>query len=206
MRMLLPNASARVHRAAGRYAEARRDYELTRDLAVCCGATQWEHAAQTNVADVALIMGDFDGAIEIYREMARLLAPSRDKLFYMYTLASLATALLFKSETAAARERLTTAAPLIVRYDLGARYAATAALLAAQEGRIHAAARLLGYGESAFAAHELDAHDPADRRARELTLQWLASADLNEIGEWMAMAASLTVEDAYRLALAVVLD
>ena len=207
MRMLLPNASARVHRAAGRYADARRDYELTRDLAARCGATQWAHASQCNVADIALIMGDVDGAIAIYREMARRLAPSRDKLFYMYTLASLATALLFKSEPAAAREALTAAAPLIVRYDLGARYAATAALLAAQEGRIHAAAQLLGYGESAFAAHELDAHDPAERRARDLALQHLTgSADQSDIEEWMRMGSPLAVEDAYRIALAVTSD
>jgi hypothetical protein len=207
MQMLLPNARARVHRAAGRYAEARRDFELTRDLAASCGAIQWEHASQTNVADVALIMGDVDGAIAIYREVAHRLAPGRDKLFYMYALGSLATALLFKSQTAAARDELTTAAPLIVRYDLGARYAATAALLAAQEGRIQAAARLLGYGESTFAAHELDAHDPAERRARDLTLQRLAaSAYQNDVEEWMRSGALITTEDAYRLALAVASD
>jgi hypothetical protein len=203
MRMLLPNASARVHQAAGRFAEARRDYELTRDLAASCGATQFELASQENAVEIALILGDVDGAIDGLREVARRLAPSQDKLFYMYSLGSLATALLFKPDTAAAREALTTAAPLIVRFDLGARYAATAALLAAQEDRMQAAARLLGYGDAAFVAHDLDAYVPAELRARELTMQRLAAgADMKDIEGWKRSGASLTVEEAYRLALA----
>ncbi len=203
MQMLLPNASARVNRAAGRYVEARRDYALSREMAAKRGDTQWENAMQGNVADVALIMDDVDGAIAIYRELAERMAPLRDKLFYMYALASLATALLFKSEAAAAREALIMAAPLIVRYDLGARYAATAALLAAQEGRLPAAAQLLGYGDAAFDAHGVDAHDPAELRARDLTAQRLAaSATEAEINRWKREGASLTVEEAYRLAIA----
>jgi predicted ATPase/DNA-binding winged helix-turn-helix (wHTH) protein len=202
MRLLLPNASARAHRTAGRYAEARRDYELARDLAASCGAAQWCNAMQGNVADIALIMGDVDAAIESYRELAQRMAPLRDKLFYMYALASLATALLFKSQTAAARKALETAAPLIVRYDLGARYAATAALLAAQEGRIAAAAQLLGYGDAAFDAHGVDAPDPSELRARDLAVRCMAaSASQNDIELCKRMGASLAVEQAYGLAL-----
>ena len=203
MRMLLPNATARVHQAAGRFAEARRDYELTRDLAASCGATQFALASQENAVEIALMLGDVDGAIDGLRAVARRLAASRDQLFYMYSLGSLATALLFKPDTAAARAALTTAVPLIVRFDLGARYAATAALLAAQEERMQAAARLLGYGEAAFVAHDLEAYVPAELRARELTLQRLsASAIANDIGNWKSTGAKLTVEEAYRLALA----
>jgi hypothetical protein len=203
MRMALLNASSRVHETAGRYTEARRDYELLRDLAASCGATQWELSSQENAVEIALIVGEVDSAIDGLREVARRLAPSRDKLFYMYSLGSLATALLFKPDTAAAREALTMAAPLIVRFDLGFRYAATAALLAAQEGRLQAAARLLGYGEAAFVAHGLDAHRPTELRARELTLQRLsACANANDIENWKSTGATLTVEEAYRLALA----
>jgi hypothetical protein len=203
MRMILLNASSRVHETAGRYTEALRDYELMRDLGASCGATQWELASQENAVEIALILGDVDSAIDGLREVARRLAPRRDKLFYMYSLGSLATALLFKPDTAAAREALTTAAPLVVRFDLGFRYAATAALLAAQEGRLQVAARLLGYGDAAFVAHGLDAHRPTELRARDLTMQRLAaSADQNVIEEWKRSGASLTVEEAYRLALA----
>jgi predicted ATPase/DNA-binding winged helix-turn-helix (wHTH) protein len=203
MRMLLPNARARVHRAAGRFSEARRDYELTRNLAASCGATQWELAAQDNIADVALIMGDLDVAIASYRETVHRMAPGRDKQFYGFALASLATALLFKSEAAAARDALATAVPLIVRYDLGARYAATAALLAVKEERPTAAARLLGYGDAAFVAHDVDAHDPAELKARNLALEWLRSvATAGEIEQWMREGAQFSTEEAYGLALA----
>jgi hypothetical protein len=160
-------------------------------------------ASQENAVEIALILGDVDGAIDGLREVARRLAQGQDKLFYMYALGSLATALLFKADTAAAREALARAAPLIVRFDLGARYAATAALLAAQEDRMQAAARLLGYGDAAFVAHDLDAYLPAELRARELTMQRLsASARDSDIEEWKRRGASLTVEEAYRLALA----
>jgi hypothetical protein len=155
---------------------------------------------------MALIMGDADAALAIYRELARRLAPLRDKLFHMYALASQATALLFKSEISAARETLSMAAPLIVRYDLGSRYAA-AALLSAQEGRGSAAAQLLGYGKAAAAAHGIDADDPAEVRAREQTLQRLAAhLRPDEIEQWQRAGALLSVEDAYRLALADALD
>ena len=203
MRLLLPNASARVHQLAGRYAEARHDYELTRDLAASCGATQFELATQVNVAYLALIMGDYDAAIAIDREMADRMAPLRDKMFYMYALAELATALLFKTDAAAAREALTAARPLIVRYDVGANFAATAAFLAAQEGRWADAAQLLGFGAAAAAEHGIDADDPADVRAREQTLRRLAAQlQPDEIEQWQRAGASLSVEEAYRLALA----
>lgn len=144
-------------------------------------------------------------AILIYRELARRMRPLRDQLFYMYAVASLATAMLFESYSAGAREALTLAAPLIVGHDLGARYAATAALLAAQEGRLPAAARLLGYGDAAFAAHQLPSHDPAELRARKLALQRLAaSAEPGSVDQWQREGAALTVEEAYRLALAAV--
>ncbi len=202
MRLLLPNASARAHRLAGRYAEARCDYEVSRDLAASCGAFRWCNAMQANVADIALIMGAFDEAIESYRELAQRMAPLRDKLFYMFALGSLATALLFDSQPSAAREALEKAAPLIVRYDLGARYAATAALLAAQEGRMAAAAQLLGYGDAAFDAHGVDAPDPSELRARDLAVRCMAaSANQSDIEMCKRMGSSLAVEEAYRLAL-----
>jgi len=205
MRLLLPNASGTFHRAAGRYAEAIHFFELTRDLAASCGASQWELATQENLGDTALITGELDLAISTFHEVAKRLAPLRDKLFYMYALGSLATALLFKSDPVAAREVLAQAVPLIVRFDLGARYAATAALLAAHEGRWAVSAQVLGYGAAAAATHGFDADHPAEIRAREEALQLLgAHARPDEIEAWTRRGASLSVEEAYQLALAVV--
>ena len=134
MQLLLPNATATIHRGGGRFSEARRDYEVTRDLAARVGATRWELWAQCNVGDVALIMGDVDDAVAIYRRLEPRLALVRDKLLHLFAFAGLATALLLKADPTGAHEALNAAAPLIVFYDMGFRFAATAALLAARGG------------------------------------------------------------------------
>lgn len=203
MQLGLANASATVNRYAGRTAEARRDHETLRDLAVKCGFKRFELATLENLADMAMVRGDVDTAITMFRELAPQLAARPDKLFYMYCNGTLATALLFKSDTAAARVALAIAAPLIVRMDHGFRYAGTAALLAVQEGRAEVAARLLGYGEADFVAHGKDSHDPVEIKAHGLAVQWLGEvAEQRAIDEWMRLGASLTTEEAYRLALA----
>lgn len=92
---------------------------------------------------------------------------------------------------------------MIVRYDLGSRYASTAALLAVQEQRWPAAARLLGYGRAASRASGVDAEEPAELRTRELARQQLAAqATASQIGAWMDAGEGLQTEAAYTLALA----
>jgi hypothetical protein len=99
---------------------------------------------------------------------------------------------------------LAQAAPLIVRYGIGFRYAATAALLAAHEGRWKASAQLLGYGAAAAAAHGVDADRPTEVMARDHALQRLAAhAGPDEVEAWKRQGSSLSVEEAYRLALAI---
>jgi hypothetical protein len=203
MRMLLPSASAGFHFAAGRYADARHFYELTREIAAACGATRWELASQENAAESALIIGELDFAVAALREVADRLA-LHDKLFHLYAVGSLATALLFKADPVAARQALAHAAPLIVRYGLGFRYAATAALLAAHEERWEVSAQLLGYGAAAAAAHGVDADRPTEVMARDQALQRLAAhARPDEVEAWKRQGGSLSVEEAYRLALAI---
>lgn len=203
MRTLLPNATAQFHFGAGRYAEARRFFELTREIAAACGATRSELASQENAAESALVIGELDFAVAALRNVSDRLA-LHDKLFHLYAVGSLATALLFKAEPVAARQALARAAPLIVRYDLGFRYAATAALLAAHEGRWEAAAQLLGYGAAAAAAHGVDADRPTEVMAREHALQRLAAhARPDELEAWKHQGSFLSIEEAYRLALAV---
>lgn len=201
MRLLLPNASAQVHFAAGRYAEARHFFERTREIAAACGATRSELASQENAAEAALITGELDFAVDALRDVADRLA-RHDRFFSTYAVGTLASALLFKGDPAAARNALAQAAPLIVRYDLGFRYAATAALLAAHERRWEASAQLLGYGAAAAAAHGVDADRPTEVMARDQALQLLAShARPGEIEAWKHQGSSLPVEEAYRLAL-----
>jgi predicted ATPase/DNA-binding winged helix-turn-helix (wHTH) protein len=196
-------ASAFVHRGAMRLPEARRSYQKALDFAASCGAVSSEMGAQVNVADVALMMGDIDYAIQAYRDMSRRLASHHDRLFYIFALAGLSTALLFRQQVPAAREALTTAVPLILRYDLAFRYADSVALLCALEGRTETAARMLGYGEAAGRAHGEDQRDRNEATARNKVLERLAATENPaNVERWMREGALLTDAEAYRQALA----
>jgi hypothetical protein len=203
MRLLLPIVSAEFHFAAGRYADARHFFELTREIAAACGATRSELASQENAAESALLIGELDFAVAALRDVAPRLA-LHDKFFSTYAVGTLATALLFKADPASARQALAQAVPLIVRYGLGFRYAATAALLATHEQRWEAAAQLLGYGAAAAAAHGVGADRPTEVMARDQALQRLAAhARPDQIEAWKRQGGSLSVEEAYRLALSI---
>jgi predicted ATPase/DNA-binding winged helix-turn-helix (wHTH) protein len=202
LRMLPAYANAMVNESAGRFAEARRDYTRARDFAASCGATGDELAAQHNVADMALMMGDLDDAIDINRDVIQRVAPRRDRLFYMFTLTNLTTALLFKGDCAAVRETFALAVPLILHYGLGFGYACSAALLAVLEERTDAAARMLGYSDAAFIAHGADARDPKEMTARDMVIKRLAaSEDPVKVQQWMREGASLSDAEAYGQAL-----
>ncbi|MEK8053158.1 winged helix-turn-helix domain-containing protein [Ideonella sp. DXS22W] len=170
VRVQLLSASARLAMGAGRYDEALQLYGQARELLDGCGAVQWAGVLAWTMAGIAMTLDDLDFAVDTLRQTAdRLDAQPVRGIFLAFALGSLATALLLRGDTAAARAALARAAPLIVRYDLGFRYAATAAGLAAAEQRWFSAARLMGYGESARRASGVDAEEPAELRVRART-------------------------------------
>src|SRR5262249_31791655 len=91
---------------------------------------------------------------------------------------------------------------LIVRYGVAPRYAATAALLAAEERRWQDAAALLGYRTAMSASHPLMISEPIElralERAEELLLQ---NAPADAIEAWRNDGTKLTAEAAYGRAL-----
>lgn len=203
VRAQLLSASARLAMGACRYDEAMDLYGQARALLSVCGATQWEGVLAWTMGSIAITMGELDFAVDTLRDTAsRLDALPTRGIFLAFSLGSLATAHLFRSDAAAAREALARAAPLIVRYDLGSRYAATAACLAAQERRWPAVAMLLGYGQAASSVSGVDAEEPAELRARARAMQELAAnATAAQVAAWMAAGAALETEAAYALAL-----
>lgn len=200
----LLSASARLAMGAQRYAEATALYAQARALLAGCGAAQWEGVLAWTMAGIALTTGDVDAALPTLQRTAQRLAELPSKgIFLAFALGSLATAHLLRGETAAARQALAQAAALIVRYGLGSRYAATAAWLAAQEGRWPVVAQLLGYGRAAGLASGVDAEEPVELVARRCAVQRLAAqASAEAIDHWMRAGAVLGAEAAYRLALA----
>ena len=203
VRAQLLSASARLAMGACRYDEAMDLYGQARALLSVCGATQWESVLAWTMGSIAITTGELDFAIDTLRDTAsRLDALPTRGIFLAFALGSLATAHLFRSDAQAAREALTRAAPLIVRYDLGSRYAATAACLAAQEQRWSAVAMLLGYGQAASRVSGVDAEEPAELRARAHALQALAEqATAAQVAAWRVAGAALATEAAYALVL-----
>jgi predicted ATPase/DNA-binding winged helix-turn-helix (wHTH) protein len=187
MRVYLPIAAAMVNRSAGRIAEARREYERACDLAAELGEREMELTQRSNVGDVALIAGNFDEAIAIYRDIVGELA-RRNQLFHTLALGGLATALLMKDDIAAARDTLAMAVPLLVRYDVAHRYTDACALLAARLERDVEAGRLLGYSEAAMAARD-EGRDPGQAVARERALALLAHVAGEALARWMREGA-----------------
>lgn len=203
VRAQLLSASARLNMGAGNYAEATRLYNEARALLADCGAAHWEGVLAWTVAGIAMVTDELDFAVATLRETARRLEllPSKG-VFLAFSLGSLATAHLLQSDTAAAREALARAAPLITRYDLGSRYAATAAWLATQEARWQATAQLLGYGRAAAASSGVDAEEPAEITARTRASACLAgNASAADIDDWMRAGALMSTHSAYQLAL-----
>ncbi len=197
------SANARFNMGAGNFGDALRLYAEARALLTACGATQWEAVLAWTVSEIAITMGDIDLAISTLQETSSRLSvlPSRG-IFLAFSYGSLATAHLFKSHVAAARAALAKAAPLIARYDIGARYAATAAWLAAHEGRWPAAAQLLGYGQAAALACGVDAEQPAEVVARQRVAYCLAeNVGKADIQAWLHSGRTLTTEAAYQIAL-----
>ena len=193
-------AEAFVSRGRGRFAEARETFERLSNLAAAHQYVHWELVNRYNVAEMTLVLGDLDGAIRMFRELAEdARNRRRDR---PSALGGLATALLLNSEVVAGRQALTTVHPLLVQYEISGRYAATAALLAALEGRLELAAQLLGYAKLFIEGRIVDQEDPQSGKARERALQ-LISAKLPapEIDTCMHRAATLSLEEAFRLVL-----
>lgn len=201
-RLILMSSEARLNMAARRYPEAMRIYVDARALADECGAAQWEAVMSCWVADIALTTGDLDLAVTTLIETSSRLEMQPTKgIFLPFALGSLVTAYLFKSNPVAARVALANATPLIVRYSVGYRYAATAALLAAMERRWSAAAQLLGYGESTAAGNYTAR--PVEIEAGQRASAYLtANAAKADIDAWKQAGTMLSTEAAYRLALA----
>lgn len=197
------SASARYAMGARHYDEASRLYAEARALLAGCGAVQWEGVLAWTMAGIAMTTGRLDFAARtLHDTAARLDAQPTRGIFLGFCLGSLATVHLLRGDTAAACQALARAAPLVVRYDLGSRYAATAAWLAAQESRWADAARLLGYGRHAAARSGVDAEEPAEVTARQRVHEALARRfPAAQLDDWQADTAMLSTADAYRLAL-----
>jgi predicted ATPase/DNA-binding winged helix-turn-helix (wHTH) protein len=191
-----------VLRSAGRLDEVRNAAQAL--LAMSRQAAMDSNAlvALATLASVHLTLGDADAALSCAREVIDGRTQRRDN-FVLQALASMTQALLARGDLAAARAAL---ADFIATsrsrdwewFDL---YADLFALLAAKEGRLEAAARLIGHADAA--GRRVGARDPNMARARAEALAIVEGAlEPERVARGMAEGAPLGIEAVRALALA----
>lgn len=141
-------AEVGVLRAHERMADARRTCQGLIVQAQAAGLDGVLSAALSDLAAICLALGDTDGA---WRVSQQILARSRRRRdnFVVHALATVACVAFVRADLAQARASLLefTAASRSRSWEWFGPYSALLALLAVQDGRMEAAARLLGYVE-----------------------------------------------------------
>lgn len=171
-------------------------------LAAACGSDRDSFAALGNLADIALIAGDAAEAIRRGQELLSKL-PRRHGVTRAIALGNLLLAELASGALAGAR--VTAGQFVELARQLDYLYVTTTAdglaLLAAQEGRWSAAARLLAFADAAYTADH-QAREPNEARARAATWALLQTGlEGHDLALDLALGAALNPAQACALAL-----
>lgn len=139
-------AEVGVLRGQERMADARRTCQGLILQAQAAGLDGVLSAALSDLAAICLALGDTDGAVRVSQQILARSRHRRDN-FVVHALATVACVAFVRGDLAQARASLLdfTAASRSRSWEWLGLYAGLLALLAEQEGRIEAAARLLGY-------------------------------------------------------------
>jgi predicted ATPase/DNA-binding winged helix-turn-helix (wHTH) protein len=166
-------AYAYVAMRDGRREDVGASLESALELARASRSRSLIDRTLSNLADHALAMGDMRRAIEIGRELVR---GTRGDYNVLVVEGNLANALLQAGEIAQARDVIASlhGKARAAQWDTFATYAPVFALLAASEGRVRSAARLLGYADMRYRAMGENA-EPNELAARELASKRIAA-------------------------------
>lgn len=139
-------AEVGVLRGQERMADARRTCQGLIVQAQAAGLDGVLSAALSDLAAICLALGDTDGALRVSQQILARSRHRRDN-FVVHALATVACVAFVRGDLVQARAALLdfTAASRSRSWEWLGLYAGLMALLAAQEGRLEAAARLLGY-------------------------------------------------------------
>jgi predicted ATPase len=184
----------------GRVAEVGPYLERSLELARACRSPSMIDRSLSNLADHALATGDLARAIQIGRELLRNI---RSKYNVLVAQGNLANALLQAGEIAEARAAIAklNEHARAAQWDTFATFAPVFALLAACEGRMASAARLLGYAAARDRKMGGDT-EPNERRARDLATERVAPAlAADELAKLMAEGERLSEDQVCALTL-----
>jgi len=157
-------------------------------------------SVRVNLADAALMAGDWDEAILLGRSASEELRRLNLPQLLAVSLVNLCAALMHKGEMDLAREAALDALPSIWQHKMSGYLFCHLALLAASLLRHDVSARMLGYADAYFAASLLP-REPSEARstrmASKLLETTLTAAQLDALKR---AGAGLTEEQAYSLA------
>ena len=157
----------------GRLADVGTSLEQALELARASGSRSLTVRTLSNLADHALAAGDTRRAIEIGRELVR---DARGDYNMLVVEGNLANALLHEGRIAEARGVIASLheKSRAAQWDTFGTFAPVFALLAASEGRLRSAARLLGYAEMRYRTMSENA-EPNEIAARDLASKRVAA-------------------------------
>ena len=184
----------------GRLSEVGRYLERSLELARACRSPSMLGRSLSNLADHALAMGDLARSIEIGRELLR---QGHSQYNRLVAEGNLANALLQSGAVEEAREVVSRVheGARAASWDTFATFAPVFALLAAAEGRVRSAARLIGYAQ--MRDRQMGGgQEPNEQRAQELAMQRIAAElGADEVRTLMAEGERLSEDEVCALTL-----
>jgi hypothetical protein len=180
--------------------EVGRYLERSLELARACRSPSMLGRSLSNLADHALAMGDLERSIEIGRELLR---QGHSQYNRLVAEGNLANALLQSGAVEEAREVVSRVheGARAASWDTFATFAPVFALLAAAEGRVRSAARLIGYAQ--MRDRQMGGgQEPNEQRAQELAMQRIAAElGADEVRTLMAEGERLSEDEVCALTL-----
>lgn len=202
LRLFGRKIEANLALADGDFEAARAATRARLELASACGLQRDVNAALGNLADLALVAGDADEAVRLGRALLARLR-RRDAATRAMVQGNLLHALLAQGSDEEARtaaseviDKLRPLGFMFLMYICDA-----LALLAAREQRWPAAALLLGYADTAYAAQAQTRELNEARACDEARLAVAAHCSGAEIATWLGQGAGLDAEDVCAIAL-----
>lgn len=159
--------------------ESRETLRLCREqLALMLEAGDSGHLSRANLIDAELRAGDAQAAVRNGEALLADLSGGRNEEALAFTRMNISAALLALDDAPRARSHARAGWPQGRLFDLQPDWAAYLALLAAQEARPRAAARLAGYADADYAAREMTPQtNEANAHRRACTLARAALGD-----------------------------
>jgi tetratricopeptide (TPR) repeat protein len=206
MHWFAANQRSRVHTYRGDAAAYRASVREELPFAEQAGSPCQAANARLNLADAAMMAGDWDDAIALGRKAVEEVRALDLPQMLAVGLLNLFAALMRKGDLQAARAAAIDALPVVWQNKLLGYMFCHLSLLAAKLSQFQCAAKMLGYLDAWFRVNELTP-EPSEVRSTHFAAEILkADLSLSQCSSLKRAGANLTDAQAYALAEAMLID